>query len=305
MLPREDLPRLLRPDSSMPRAVSASGPAARRFSAWRPRSWRGASRARSRLHRDRGEPCRIMDGHIVRRLGAAATRPLRLGRSWIARATAPATGCAPAPTKRIAAQLQVSPPSGFFRRDPLRQRHCPPAPECAEGAPALSSRDDHRPTRDRGRPGASRTLRRGTHAQHHTADPGASFRWSIPRPGTGVSPVSPGLEPEQPGAWWREKRRPGGRVHLCRPGTHQLDGVARAVWRGAGHLRRRGGAAPGRSGRALMRAAIEWIRSQGRSQVVLLTKTQNQHAQHLFAALGFDRAMGRDDAGPGPGGDHG
>ena len=45
------------------------------------------------------------------------------------------------------------------------------------------------------------------------------------------------------------------------------------------------------AGRALMRAAIEWIHSKGRSQVVLLTKTRNEHAQHLFAALGFRPTM--------------
>jgi ribosomal protein S18 acetylase RimI-like enzyme len=45
------------------------------------------------------------------------------------------------------------------------------------------------------------------------------------------------------------------------------------------------------AGRELMRAAIEWIRSKGRSQVVLLTKTRNEHAKHLFAALGFRPTM--------------
>ena len=45
------------------------------------------------------------------------------------------------------------------------------------------------------------------------------------------------------------------------------------------------------AGRALMRAAIAWIYSKGRSQVVLLTKTRNEHAQHLFTALGFRPTM--------------
>ena len=40
-----------------------------------------------------------------------------------------------------------------------------------------------------------------------------------------------------------------------------------------------------------MTAAIAWIRSKGRSQVVLLTKTRNEHAQHLFAKLGFRPTM--------------
>ena len=45
------------------------------------------------------------------------------------------------------------------------------------------------------------------------------------------------------------------------------------------------------AGRALMRAAIEWIRLQGRSQVVLRTKTGNEHAQRLFKSLGFRPTM--------------
>jgi len=45
------------------------------------------------------------------------------------------------------------------------------------------------------------------------------------------------------------------------------------------------------AGRKLMSAAIAWIRSKGRSQVVLLTKTRNEHAQHLFTALGFRKTM--------------
>ena len=40
-----------------------------------------------------------------------------------------------------------------------------------------------------------------------------------------------------------------------------------------------------------MRAAIAWIRSKGRSQVVLMTKSRNEHAQHLFTALGFRPTM--------------
>ena len=45
------------------------------------------------------------------------------------------------------------------------------------------------------------------------------------------------------------------------------------------------------AGRALMNAAIEWIHSKGRAQVVLLTKTRNEHAQNLFTALGFRKTM--------------
>jgi ribosomal protein S18 acetylase RimI-like enzyme len=45
------------------------------------------------------------------------------------------------------------------------------------------------------------------------------------------------------------------------------------------------------AGRKLMRAAIAWIRSKGRTQVVLLTKSRNEHAQHLFTTLGFRPTM--------------
>ncbi len=45
------------------------------------------------------------------------------------------------------------------------------------------------------------------------------------------------------------------------------------------------------AGRELMSAAIAWIRSKGRSQVVLMTKTRNEHAQQLFTALGFRPTM--------------
>jgi len=45
------------------------------------------------------------------------------------------------------------------------------------------------------------------------------------------------------------------------------------------------------AGRELMSAAITWIWSKGLSQVVLLTKNRNEHAQHLFTALGFRPTM--------------
>lgn len=45
------------------------------------------------------------------------------------------------------------------------------------------------------------------------------------------------------------------------------------------------------AGRALLAAAIAWVRSKGRSQVVLLTKTRNEHAQRLFTQVGFRPTM--------------
>ena len=49
---------------------------------------------------------------------------------------------------------------------------------------------------------------------------------------------------------------------------------------------RRAGAA-----RALMEAAVEWLRDRGISRVMLWTAEQNAAAQHLFDALGFRRTM--------------
>jgi len=72
------------------------------------------------------------------------------------------------------------------------------------------------------------------------------------------------------GTNWMELRGPCGVVHDI-----YVDETAR----------RRG------AGRALLGAAIEWIRANGRSQVVLLTKTRNAHAHELFASLGFRPTM--------------
>ncbi len=45
------------------------------------------------------------------------------------------------------------------------------------------------------------------------------------------------------------------------------------------------------AGRELMNAAIAWIRSKGRTQVVLMTKQRNERAQHLFSSIGFRPTM--------------
>ena len=45
------------------------------------------------------------------------------------------------------------------------------------------------------------------------------------------------------------------------------------------------------AGRLLLNAAIAWIGSKGRTQVVLMTKSRNVNAQHLFTALGFRPTM--------------
>ena|SRR5262245_8505764 len=69
---------------------------------------------------------------------------------------------------------------------------------------------------------------------------------------------------------WNELRGPCGAVHDI-----YVDETAR-------HLG---------AGRELMRAAIDWIYSKGQSQVVLMTKTRNEQARHLFTTLGFRPTM--------------
>ncbi len=45
------------------------------------------------------------------------------------------------------------------------------------------------------------------------------------------------------------------------------------------------------AGKELLRAAIDWIRAKGRTQVVLHTKTRNEGAQNLFQSFGFRKTM--------------
>jgi ribosomal protein S18 acetylase RimI-like enzyme len=125
--------------------------------------------------------------------------------------------------------------------------------------------------------------------QHHAADSGRFMQVENPEAGYGrflvsrlSNPTSLVLVADRSGAVvgyvyadvettnWMQLRGPCGVVHDV-----YVDETAR-------HLG---------AGRELMRAAIEWIYSQGRSQVVLLTKTRNQSAQRLFAALGFRPTM--------------
>ena len=45
------------------------------------------------------------------------------------------------------------------------------------------------------------------------------------------------------------------------------------------------------TGQSLVRAAIAWVHSRGRTQVVLWSKAGNDAAQHMFAKLGFRQTM--------------
>jgi ribosomal protein S18 acetylase RimI-like enzyme len=125
--------------------------------------------------------------------------------------------------------------------------------------------------------------------QHHDDDPRRFMQVEHPEAGYGrflvsqlANPDSLVMVAEHSGAVigyifadveatnWMELRGPCGVVHDI-----YVDETAR-------HLG---------AGRELMRAAITWIRSRGRSQVVLTTKTRNEHAHRLFATLGFRKTM--------------
>jgi ribosomal protein S18 acetylase RimI-like enzyme len=125
--------------------------------------------------------------------------------------------------------------------------------------------------------------------QHHAADPRRFIQVEHPEAGYGrflvsqlSNPSSLVMVAEHSGAVvgyvyadvestnWMELRGPCGVVHDV-----YVDEAARRLG----------------AGRELMSAAIAWIRSKGRSQVVLMTKIRNEHAQHLFTTLGFRPTM--------------
>ena len=124
---------------------------------------------------------------------------------------------------------------------------------------------------------------------HHDADPKRFIMVDHPEPGYGrflvsqlANPNSLVMVAEHAGAVvgyvfadvestsWMDLRGPCGIVHDI-----YVDESARRLG----------------AGRQLMNAAIAWIRSKGRSQVVLLTKNRNERALHLFTALGFRTTM--------------
>ena len=125
--------------------------------------------------------------------------------------------------------------------------------------------------------------------QHHASDPRRFLLTERPEAGYGRFLVSQLDQPdvlvlvadrsgeavgyvfaEIEGTSWRDLRGPCGFVH---------DVYVREDARRDG------------TGRRLVEAAIEWMRSRGRSQVVLWSKSGNDAARRLFAALGFRETM--------------
>ena len=125
--------------------------------------------------------------------------------------------------------------------------------------------------------------------QHHTADPRRFLITEHPEEGYGRFLVSE-LEDKEvlvmvaeradevvgyvfasiEGTSWRDLRGPCGFIHDV-----YVD--ERARHEGAG--------------RALVEAALAWIRSRGRTMVVLWSKTGNEAAQSLFRSIGFRSTM--------------
>jgi ribosomal protein S18 acetylase RimI-like enzyme len=125
--------------------------------------------------------------------------------------------------------------------------------------------------------------------QHHTADPRRFIQVEHPEAGYGRFLVSQLSKPNSLVMVAEHFGTVIGYVFADVESTNWMElrgpcGVVQDVY--VDEAARRLGA-----GRELMSAAIAWIRSKGRSQVVLLTKNRNEHAQHLFTTLGFRPTM--------------
>lgn len=125
--------------------------------------------------------------------------------------------------------------------------------------------------------------------QHHAADPGRFIQVEHPEAGYGRFLVSQLANPNSLVLVAEHARTVVGYVFADVEPTNWMElrgpcGVVHDIY--VDEAARRLGA-----GRELMTAAIAWIRSKGRSQVVLMTKSRNEHAHHLFTSLGFRPTM--------------
>jgi ribosomal protein S18 acetylase RimI-like enzyme len=125
--------------------------------------------------------------------------------------------------------------------------------------------------------------------QHHAADPARFIQVDDPERGYGRFLVSQIANPDATVLVAESEGAVIGYVYATIEGTSWMElrgpsGVVQDVYvdepaRGAG------------AGGALVGAAVEWIRSKDRTQVVLMTKTRNEHAQRLFTSAGFRPTM--------------
>jgi ribosomal protein S18 acetylase RimI-like enzyme len=125
--------------------------------------------------------------------------------------------------------------------------------------------------------------------QHHAADPARFLQVEHPEAGYGRFLVSQISNPESLVMVAENSGTVIGYVFADVEPTNWMElrgpcGVVQDLY--VDEAARRLGA-----GRALLQAALEWIRSKGRTQVVLMTKTRNEHAQRLFADVGFRPTM--------------
>jgi ribosomal protein S18 acetylase RimI-like enzyme len=125
--------------------------------------------------------------------------------------------------------------------------------------------------------------------QHHAADERRFIQVDHPEPGYGRFLVSQITNPDALVLAAENEGKVVGYVYASIESTNWMElrgpaGVIQDIYvdESARHLG---------AGRELLHAAIDWVRTKGRTQVVLLTKTKNEHAHHLFAALGFRPTM--------------
>jgi ribosomal protein S18 acetylase RimI-like enzyme len=125
--------------------------------------------------------------------------------------------------------------------------------------------------------------------QHHAADPRRFFSIENPEAGYGRFLVGQTGQPQSTVFVAENSGEPVGYVWTTIEGRDWAQlrgpaGVIQDIYVDAS-ARRLG------AGRALLAAALAWIRAHGRTQVVLMTKTKNESAQRLFASVGFRPTM--------------
>ena len=125
--------------------------------------------------------------------------------------------------------------------------------------------------------------------QHHDSDPKRFITVEHPEAGYGRFLVSQIANPDAVVLVADQGGQVLGYVFADIEGTSWMDlrgpcGLIHDIYVDAG-ARQQG------AGRALLQAAIDWIRSKGMRQIVLFSKTRNVSAQRLFESIGFRDTM--------------